>query len=55
MSDATLFAVGCGVVLLSLGGAYTFVRERYLDGTRREADRAPGEKLDPVALARDSA
>jgi len=37
MTDIGLFAMGCGVSFVALAGAYAFLRERFLEGTRRES------------------
>ena len=37
MSDPDLFALGCGVMFIAIAGAYAFLRERFLEGTRRAA------------------
>jgi hypothetical protein len=37
MTDLDLFAIGCGVTFTALAGAYAFLRERFLEGTRRAA------------------
>jgi hypothetical protein len=48
-----LFAVGAGIVFLAFGGVYTFVRERYLDGTPREkaVEDAAAGRVTPVESA----
>ncbi|NNL64694.1 MAG: hypothetical protein HKP30_00485 [Myxococcales bacterium] len=46
MADPSLFAMGCGVSFIALAGAYAFLRERFLEGTRREAQRIERERDD---------
>lgn len=38
MTDVDLFAWGCGVSLFALAGAYVFLRDRFLEGTRRNVE-----------------
>jgi hypothetical protein len=35
MTDLDLFAMGCGVMFIVLAGSYAYLRERFLEGTRR--------------------
>jgi hypothetical protein len=37
MTDPGLFAIGCGIAFTALAGSYAFLRERFLEGTRRAA------------------
>jgi hypothetical protein len=38
VSDGNLFAIGCGVAFLFFAGVYVYARERFLDGSLREAE-----------------
>ncbi|MBM4383576.1 MAG: hypothetical protein FJ091_09430 [Deltaproteobacteria bacterium] len=47
MTDSDLFAWGCGVLFMAFGGAYTFVRERFLDGSPRAETAAETSEQAP--------
>jgi hypothetical protein len=51
MTDIDLFAYGCGTIFFAFAGAYTFVRGRYLDGSRREAGLRDAEEGASASLA----
>lgn len=44
MADPSLFAMGCGVTFIALAGAYAFLRERFIEGTRRAEQRIERER-----------
>jgi len=44
MTEVDLFALGCGVSFIALAGAYAFLRERFLEGTRRAAVQIQRER-----------
>lgn len=39
MIDFELFAMGGGITFIAFAGAYAYLRERYLEGTRRAAEQ----------------
>jgi hypothetical protein len=39
MIDFELFAMGGGITFIALAGAYAYLRDRYLEGTRRAAQQ----------------
>jgi hypothetical protein len=49
MTDVDLFAWGCGVSFFALAGAYAFLRERFLEGTRREVEHIERERVRAAA------
>lgn len=52
MTDVDLFAWGCGVSFFVLAGAYAFLRERFLEGTRRGALLIEQERVRSAASVR---
>lgn len=48
MIHLDLFAIGCGIFFIFLAGTYAFLRERFLEGTRREKARIDQERHAPV-------
>ena len=51
MNDLDLFAIGCGITFIALAGTYAYLRERFLEGTRRPAEGSAPKDLVPARQA----
>lgn len=44
MSEINLLLFGCGVTFIAVGGAYIYIRERYLESEIPKRQENPGEE-----------